>query len=224
MADRGWSSDRWLGTVALIAVPSCFALSELCHPITRATVLEEVVSARVNGSRWLVAHLLALVAVVFIPFLVPRLAAFAQVRAARASAVGAAFTQVGALGVAGLLGYDFLLYDAGRAGDDIGAAHLLSTAGTSFYGRIFLLVGPAMFLVGMTVMAVLTVMNGTVARRWSVSTLVGILIYGLAGPLIPVPNGHLLVAAGAMVMLVGLVGIAVDDNRRTTHTDPARAG
>lgn len=206
--------NKKLGRVALIAVPLFFVLSELIHPITQDTILGEIQSANNNDLRWVVSHVLALIAIIFLPFMAQKLICYIDDRKVKSSIFGLAISYIGIIGVVGLVAYDFTLLDAWKVGDDSIIADYLGILNNSVYGKIFLIIGPIIFLFGFFLLVFLMFISSKVTRWKSALVLIGLLIYGLAGPLIPVSNGHILVSLGALVMLIGFIGILIEDFER----------
>lgn len=209
--------NKTIGRVALIAVPLFFALSELVHPITQDTILGEIQSAKVNDLRWIVSHILALIAIVFLPFLAQKLICYIGDKKVTPSLIGLVLSYIGIMGIVGLLTYDFLLWDAWKVGNDFVIANYLNILNHSAYGAIFLIIGPVLFLSGFLLLVFLMLISKKVARWKSGLVFIGLLIYGLAGPLVPIPNGHILVSSGAMIMLLGFIGIMITDFDHNDH-------
>lgn len=206
--------NKTAGRVALIAVPLFFALSELIHPITQDTILGEIQSAKNNNSRWIISHLLALIAIIFLPFMAQKLICYIDDRKVKSSISGLTLSYIGIIRVVGLLTYDFMLWDAWKVGNDSIIANYLSILNNSVYGKIFLVIGPIVFLFSFILLVFLMLISEKVTRWKSALVLIGLLIYGLAGPLVPVPNGHILVSLGALIMLIGFIGILIYDYHR----------
>lgn len=203
--------NKTLGRIALIAVPLFFALSELIHPITQDTILDEIQSAKDNDLRWVISHVLALIAIIFLPFLAQKLICYIDDRKVKSSICGLALSYIGVIGVVGLLTYDFILWDAWKTGNDNIIANYLGILNNSVYGKIFLIIGPIIFLFGFFLLVFLMLISTKITKWKSSLVLIGLLIYGLAGPLVPIPNGHILVSSGALIMLIGFIGILIKD-------------
>lgn len=211
MSNRNEAINKTLGRISLIAVPLFFSLSELVHPITQDTILKEIRSAKNNSLSWLIAHALALLAIIFLPFLVQKLLCFIDDKKLKSSILGAALSYMGIIGVTGLLAYDFILWDAWKAGSDEIVGNYLEILNTSAFGFIFLFLGPVLFLLGFLTLVTLILLSAKVKKWKSALILIGLLIYGLAGPLVPFSNAHILVNSGAVMMLIGFVGILIKD-------------
>lgn len=196
-----------LGKASMILVPLCFSLSELFHPITLATPVEEIQSAGQYATRWLVAHLLALVALLLIPFLVMKLCDYVEEKYRKLATPACVLAIMGTVLTTGLLVFDFVILDMSASGALDAMVALYVRLNESIFGILFLKIGPLVFLLGLLVM-VLSMFVSQIVKKWkSLFILVGLLIYGLAGPLFPMQNGHILVNAGAVVMLIGFVFI-----------------
>jgi hypothetical protein len=203
--------NKSMGRISIIAVPLFFALSELIHPITQNTILEEIKSAKDNSLSWIISHVLALIAIIFLPFLVQKLICFIDEKNIKSSIFGIVLSYIGIIGVTGLLAYDFILWDAWRVGSDEIVGKYLEILNTSAFGILFLLSGPVLFLIGFLTLVIL-MLKSTKIKKWkSILVLSGLLIYGLAGPLVPISNGHILVSVGALIMLLGFTGILFED-------------
>ena len=50
-------------------------------------------------------------------------------------------------------------------------------------------------------------LSGKVKLWASLLVVAGLLVYALAGPLVQVANGHIIVSVGAFIMLAGFIGI-----------------
>lgn len=203
--------NKSLGRIALIVVPLFFALSELIHPVTKDTVIGEIDSAKNNSLEWLISHVFALIAIIFLPFIVQKLISFIDERKVKSSLLGICFSYFGIIGVTGILVYDFMLWDAWRVGNNEIIGNYLEILNYSVFGHLFLLLGPILFLVGFLMLVILMLISTKIKRWKTVLILVGLLIYGLAGPLVPISNGHILVSIGALTMLVGFIGVLIED-------------
>ena len=206
--------SKTIGRVALIVVPLFFALSELLHPITQDTILGEIQSAKDNDVRWMISHLLALIAIIFLPFLAQKLIYYIDDRKVKSSIFGLVLSYIGIIGIVGLLTYDFILWDAWKVGNDHVIVNYLGILNGSVYGKIFLMIGPITFLLGFFILVFLMLISTKITRWKSIWVLIGLLIYGFAGPLVPVSNGHILVSSGALIMLIGFIGILISDYRQ----------
>jgi hypothetical protein len=211
MGNRIEIMNKTLGRISIIVVPLFFALSELVHPITQDTILGEIQSAKDNDIRWLIAHALALIAIVFLPFLAQKLICYIDDKKVKSSILGLALSYIGIIGVTGLLIYDFILWDAWKVGNDEIVAKYLDILYNSVYGKLFLLIGPIIFLCSFLLLVILMLISEKIAKWKSILIIIGLLIYGLAGPLVPVSNGHILVSSGALIMLAGFIGILMED-------------
>src|SRR5512138_1541091 len=199
----GTRLNATLGKASMLLVPLSFSLSELFHPITLATPAEEIQSAGQYATRWLVAHLLALVALLLIPFLVMKLYDYVEEKYQKLAIPACVLAIMGTVLTTGLLVFDFVILDMSANGalDDMVALYV--RLNESIFGVLFLKIGPLVFLLGLLGM-VLSMFASLIVKKWeSLFILVGLLIYGLAGPLFPMQNGHILVNAGAIVMLIG---------------------
>lgn len=192
-----------LGKASMILVPLSFSLSELFHPITMETPAEELASAGQYATRWLVAHLFALVALSLLPFLALRLCDYIRVKYQTFAVSACALALVGTVLTSGLLAFDFVIL--GMSANDAADAMVALYVGLneSIFGILFLRMGPLVFLLGFLGL-VLCMLVSPIVERWkSIFILIGLLIYGLTGPLIPMQNAHILVNAGALIMLAG---------------------
>ena len=71
----------------------------------------------------------------------------------------------------------------------------------------FLIIGPLLLVIGITIISI-ALYRSKIIKTWkSILIMIGILLYGLAGPLVPIDNGHLVVIFGAGLMLIGLGSI-----------------
>lgn len=203
--------NKTLGRIALIIVPLFFALSELTHPITHDTIIGEIISAQENSLKWLISHLFVLIAIVFLPFLMQKLICYIDEKKIKTTIVGMALSYVGIIGVTGLLAYDFILWDAWKVGNNEVVGEYLEILNSSVFGMLFLSYGPILFILGFIILVLLMLSSAKIKRWKTVLVLIGLLIYGLAGPLVPVANGHILVCIGALIMLAGLIGVLKED-------------
>ncbi|WP_105614743.1 hypothetical protein [Vallitalea okinawensis] len=203
--------NKTLGRIALIVVPLFFALSELTHPITQDTILGEINSAKDNSLKWLISHLFVLVAIIFLPFLINKLISYIDEKKIKTTILGVFLSYAGIIGVTGLLAYDFILWDAWKVGNNEVIGEFLEILNSSTFGILFLSYGPILFILGFIILVLLMMSSANVKRWKTVLVLIGLLIYGLAGPLVPVPNGHILVCIGALIMLTGLIGVLKED-------------
>lgn len=199
--------NKSLGRISLLAVPLFFTLSEFFHPKTMDTIIGEIRSAEKYRETWLISHLFALVSIIFIPVLILKMLDLIDRKRMVPAVIFYFISNIGVIGITGLLGYDFLLYEAGLVNNDLVMSRFLSIINSSVYGLIFLKAGPILFLIGFLALGILLLLSEKIKKRVSILILIGTLIYGFAGPLIPVSNGHLIVCFGAAVMLLGFIGI-----------------
>lgn len=203
-----------LGKVALIIVPAFFTLSELCHPITMDSPLEEILSAHQNAAMWFLSHLFVLISLLFLPFLSLKLSQYIHEKWQKTYMMVYALTIFGVLCTVGLLSFDFMIMGMGQIGVTQEMADLYIYLQQSFFGYVFLTIGPILFLLGFFIMTVLMLMNNENKKAPVFLIMAGILIYALAGPLVPVKNGHIIVASGSLIMLVGFVLRLVEDTSK----------
>lgn len=202
-----------LGKISLVIVPLFFTLSELFHPKTMDTIIGEIESAEKYREVWFMSHIFALISIIFIPTLITKIISFIDKNRIIYTGIFYFISNIGLIGITGLLGYDFLLYDAWVVNNDHVISQFLTVINDSVYGFIFLKIGPILFIFSFLALVILMLISNK-AKKWkTILIVIGTLIYGFTGPLIPVSNGHILVSFGAAVMLIGFIGLLVSDAR-----------
>lgn len=196
-----------IGPVALILVPLCFSLSELFHPITLETALLEIQSAGRHSTRWLVAHLFALIALLLVPFIALKLCEYIDKKYGAPAISAVSLAILGAFLTMGLLAFDFLTLDMSGISARQPMVDLYERLSRSIFGLLFMKIGPLAFLLGLAGLVVFMLASNVVGKWKSSLILIGIVIYGLAGPLVPMKNAHILVNSGALIMLAGCVSV-----------------
>lgn len=199
-----------LEAIALVIAPLLFLASELIHPITQTTTEAELASVAANYQRWYFAHILVLGAIILLPFALMGLYKITKRYAEGLSYFALALSLVGVIAVSGLTAFDLIVWQIGSQGPTAEMVMLYDRiTQTLGFSLIFLTVGPLMFVLGVLLFAYI-IYSTKPAMRWQAIQLgIGMLLYGVAGPVFPIANGHLIVIFGAALLVVsmGTIGI-----------------
>lgn len=191
-----------LGGFALIGSPLLFLTSELLHPVTQADTAKELASVAINHNQWYLAHLLALGAIVLLPFAILTILNILDRRCLKLSCTGAVLSTIGIIAVSGLTSFDLVVWQMGINGASDEMVKLYDRiTGSPGFSIPFLSIGPLALILGLLLLAVSLYRTKSIPRWQSFLLGAGILLYGLAGPVFPISNGHLVVILGAALML-----------------------
>lgn len=194
-----------IGGVALIGAPLLFLLSEISHPASQVETAMELLSVACHMNQWYVAHILALGAILLLPFAVQGLLDLLGGRYCVLSHIAAGLASVGVTAVSGMLAFDLVTWQMAAGGPNAEMIGLYDrVTGSLGFSLPFLTIGPLALVLGLMLFSFLLFRSNAIARWQSVLLGVGIFLYGFAGPVFPVSNGSLLVTVGAGLMLAGL--------------------
>lgn len=199
-----------IGGIALIGSPLLFLISELIHPVTQTDTAKELASIAVHYNQWYLAHILALGAITLLPFAILTILNILDKRSLKLSYIGAVLSSVGIVAVSGLTAFDLVVWQMGANGATEGMIQLFDRITQSpGFSLPFLSIGPLALVLGLILLATALFRTKSVARWQSLLFGAGIFLYGFAGPVFSVTNGHLIVVLGAALMLVslGMVGL-----------------
>lgn len=202
------NKNKYIGRASLIVTPLFFFLSEIFHPRSETDTVKELMAVAENYTEWYMAHLFALIAIVFIPFAVLNLMRYIDNRNIAIGHMGYVFSILGVIGVSGYTAFDLIVWQIG--------IHPNQEVMVSLYDQItqslgfslpFLMVGPLFLVLGIAMIAIALYCSQIIKKWKALLIFIGILLYGLTGPLIAIENGHLIVIFGAGLMLIGLGSI-----------------
>lgn len=199
-----------IGRIALIGSPLLFLLSELLHPVTQTETALELASVAANYDKWYIAHILALGAIILLPFAVLFLLYMLREHNLVINYVGTSLSLIGIVAVSGLTSFDLIVWQMGKGGPTDAMVKLFDQITQSLGFSIpFLTIGPLLLVIGLLLLSVALYKTKVVARWQALLLGLGIFLYGFAGPVVPIKNGHLIVLLGAALMLIGLGSVGI---------------
>lgn len=203
-----FSRNKLLGKISLIITPLFFFLSEVIHPRSETDTIKELMSVANNYSVWFFAHIFALIAIIFIPFAILSLFNYINNKNMTLGYIGCIFSFIGIVGVSGYTAFDLIVWQLGVNPNQEAMVSLYNQiTNTLGFSIPFLMAGPLSLVIGIAIMSV-ALYRSRIIKGWKpILVLIGILLYGLTGPLIDIENGHLIVIFGAGLMLMGLGSI-----------------
>ncbi len=200
--------NKSIGKVSLIMAPLFFFLSEIFHPRSETDTVKELMAVANNYTVWYFAHIFALIAIVFLPFVLLNLMHYIDNRNISIGHMGYIFSIIGVIGVSGYTAFDLMVWQIGINPNQEIMVNLYDQITQSLgFSLPFLIIGPLLLVIGITIISI-ALYRSKIIKTWkSILIMIGILLYGLAGPLVPIDNGHLIVIFGAGLMLIGLGSI-----------------
>lgn len=206
-----FSINKNLGKASMIITPLFFFLSEIIHPRSETETVKELMSVANNYWVWYFAHIFALIAIIFLPFAILNLINYIDNKNISTYYIGCILSFIGIVGVSGYTAFDLIVWQIGINPNQEAMINLYEQITQSLGFSIpFLIIGPLLLVVGISVISIALYRAKNIKKWKSILVLIGILLYGLAGPLIPVENGHFIVIVGAGLMFVGLGSIVFE--------------
>lgn len=197
--------------IAMIGSPLLFMLSEIFHPVTQTEAAKELSSVASHFTQWYIAHLLALGAIILLPYAVQGLLSLLDGSCYILSHVAAGLSSIGVVAISGLLAFDLVTWQMAAGGSREEMVRLYEqVTGSLGFSLPFLTAGPLTLVLGILLFSILLFRSRVIKRWQSVFLGTGIFLYGFAGPVFPVSNATLIVISGAALMLLGLGTVGFD--------------